>query len=43
MFIPANMPAAPKPLSARPTMNAGEVAADAGNTEPITKTNSDAM
>jgi hypothetical protein len=43
MFMPASMPAAPKPLSARPTMNAGDVAAVADSTEPIRKTNSDAM
>lgn len=43
MFVPANMPAAPKPLNTRPTMNTGDVGAAADSTEPIAKTNSDAM
>jgi hypothetical protein len=41
MFIPARIPAAPKPLSARPMMKAVDVGAVAERTDPIQKTNND--
>jgi hypothetical protein len=41
MFIPASMPAAPRPLNARPTMKAVDVGAVAERTDPMQKTNND--
>ena len=43
MFIPANMPAAPKPLIARPRINTVDFGAAADSTEPRTKTENEAM
>jgi len=41
IFIPARMPAAPKPLSARPMMKAVDVGAVAERTDPMQKTTND--
>ena len=41
MLMPANMPPAPRPLIARPTINAEDVGAAADRTEPITKLRKD--
>ena len=43
MYMPAFMPAAPKPLSARPMMNAVDVGAAAVRSVPITKTTNENM
>ena len=43
MLVPASRPADPKPLIARPTINAEELGPVADNTEPTTKTASEAM
>ena len=43
MLLPANTPADPNPLKARPTMNAVEFGAEAATTEPITKMKNDTM
>jgi hypothetical protein len=41
MLMPANMPPAPRPLIARPTINAEDVGAAADRTEPMTKLRKD--
>lgn len=43
ILLPANTPADPSPLKARPTTNAVEFGADAATTDPITKTKNDAI
>jgi hypothetical protein len=43
MPTPENIPAAPKPLSARPTINAIDVGAVADTTEPMLKMKNDVM
>lgn len=43
MLLPAKTPADPKPLKARPTMNAVELGADAATMEPMTKMKNDTI
>lgn len=43
MLLPAKTPADPKPLKARPIMNAVELGADAATMEPMTKMKNDTI
>lgn len=43
MFMPARIPAAARPLSARPIMKDGADGAAADSAEPLVKTSNDAM